>query len=123
LSRRAAIRNALLDAHSDMSVQTASVVFVRSDCEKLEQRAWQSALAEAHERAARMASLSHVALGRLLAVSEAATRSTPYSVATSGCESFEPSRSIYPSARAVENTADEVTVAVTLQATYAVAAA
>jgi uncharacterized protein YggE len=116
----AAARDAL-GADGDMSVQTASVVFTRGDCEKLEQRAWKSALAEAHERATRMASLSGVELGRVLAVSEASTGSTPYSVATSGCESFEPSRSAYPTQRAVENTAEEITVAVTLQVTYAVA--
>lgn len=56
---------------TDFNLQQVSVIFARADCDGPEKEAMGAALADARERAERLASLSHAKLGRLIAVSEA----------------------------------------------------
>jgi uncharacterized protein YggE len=109
--------------HTNYNLQAANVVFSLSNCPALEQKAWQAALADAATRARRLASLSGVKLGNILAVSEATISSSPYAPAATGCQALRlptAANVVFPST--VENTEQKVTVAVTLQVTYAVAA-
>ncbi len=117
----AAARTALRK-HTDYDLQAASVVFGFSDCASVEQEAWRAALADAADRAQQLADLSGAKLGRILAVSEAANSSSPYAPAASGCQTLRlpPAANVFFPA-AAENTEQKVTVAVTLQVTYAVA--
>lgn len=107
---------------TNYNLQAANVVFALSDCPALEQKAWQAALADAAVRARRLADLSDVRLGSILAVSEAATSSSPYTPAATGCKALRSPtgfNALLPSV--AENTEEQVTVAVSLQVTYAVA--
>jgi len=109
-----------LRKHTNYDLQAANVVFALSNCPAVEQTAWKAALADAAARAQRLANLSGVKLGNILAVSEAVISSSPYAPANSGCQAFRLptiANVVFPST--VENTQDTVTVAVTLQVTYA----
>jgi len=109
--------------HTNYNLQAANVVFSLSNCPALEQKAWRAALADAAARAQRLASLTGVKLGNILAVSEAAISASPYAPATTGCQALRlppAANVVFPST--VENTEQKVTIAVTLQVTYAVAA-
>jgi uncharacterized protein YggE len=58
---------------TNYDLQAANVVFSLSDCPSVELKAWKAALADAAVRAQRLADLSGVKLGQILAVSERAT--------------------------------------------------
>jgi len=107
--------------HTDYNIQAAAVLFTFSNCEAIEREAWQAALANAATRAQGLATLSHLKLGRILAVSEATSSTSPYLAVGNGCEALR-----HPQANIVvpnqpENTDTSATVTVTLQVTYAVA--
>jgi len=106
--------------HTDYNLQSVNVVFALSNCPTVEQTAWKAALADAAARAQKLADLTGVKLGNILAVSEAPFSASPYAPPT-GCQAMRPPSGadiLFPSA--AENTQDKVTVTVTLQVTYAV---
>ena len=108
--------------HTNYDLEAAEVIFALSNCPAVEQTAWNAALADAAARAQRLASLSGLKLGSILAVSEAAISPSPYAPASSGCQALRlPTAANLVLPSTVENTQDKVTVAVTLQVTYALA--
>jgi uncharacterized protein YggE len=109
-------------AHTDYNVQSANVVFGLSKCADVEQKAWQTALADAQTRAQRLADLSGVKLGDVLAISEAPFAASPYASATTGCQALlHPTPVNLVLTPSVENDEQKVTIGVTLQVTYAIA--
>jgi uncharacterized protein YggE len=102
------------------NLQDVSIVFMRHDCDGPEQKAMRAALADARKRAERLASLSDAKLGRLIAVSEATSggAQSPFVAQRCGAEDLlAPGLFEYQTAAA---TADETTVTVTLEVTFAV---
>jgi hypothetical protein len=104
---------------TDFDLQAVAVAFARDDCAGPEEKAMRAALADARERAARLASLSHAKLGRLVAVSEAPSGGALSLFAPKGCgvpELSTPGLFEYQSAAA---SADKITVTSTLEVTFA----
>ncbi len=104
---------------TDFNLQQVSVIFARDDCDGPEERAIGAALADARERAQRLASLSNAKLGRLIAVSEAGSGGYLAAFAPQRCgvgELLAPGFFEYQAAAA---TADEVTLTTTLEVTFA----
>jgi hypothetical protein len=104
---------------TDYNLQQVSVSFGRDDCDGPEEKAMDAALADARERAERLASLSRAKLGRLIAVSEAGSGGYLAPFAPQRCgvgDLLTPGLFEYQAATA---TADEVTVTTTLEVTFA----
>jgi uncharacterized protein YggE len=105
---------------TDYNLQGVAVVFMRDDCDGPDEKQLRAALADAQERAERLASLAHVKLGRLIAVSEATAGSSLSEFPTQGCGVhglLAPGFFEYQSAAA---TADKMTLTTTLEVTFAV---
>jgi hypothetical protein len=114
----AAAREALVGTDSEYSLQSATVIFTLENCSQLEERASKDALADAGRRAKQTAALAGVELGAVLAISEA-TFASPSGPGSTGCESLRLRGPNLITTRTVENSAEKVTIAVTLQVTYA----
>jgi uncharacterized protein YggE len=103
------------------NLQDITVVFRRKDCDDPERSAMRAALADAQTREKRLASLSHMKLGRLIAVSEATTSAGALAAFTSqSCgvgDVLTPGLFEY---QASAGTADKLTVSATLEVTFAV---
>jgi len=105
---------------TDYNLQDVAVAFVRDDCDGPEEKERRAALADAQKRAERLASLAHVKLGHLIAVSEATADSPLQSFSTQSCGIhgvLAPGLFEYQSAAA---TADKITLTTTLEVTFAV---
>lgn len=99
----------------------AGTSFRVDDCLALEAEAWEAALADARQRAERVADLMEVELGGLVSVTELEPTISPYgaSLDGGGCSSLEAVPSGFmPVPSASTNSASAVRVAIRLQATY-----
>lgn len=101
------------------ALQNIEVTFTLAECQPLEEDAQRSALDDARRRAERLAEMAGVSVGDITAISEA---STPFSyVAPGGCAALEYAPSPYYSfPYPASNSPSEVTVAASLQVTFAI---
>ena len=111
---------AAVRAHTSYGLQASNVVFGLKNCPDVEQQAWHAALADAKQRAQRLADQTGVQLGDLLAVSEVTAAPTPYSSASTGCQSLERPPAYGTLLSGAENTEERVTIEAALQVTYAI---
>ena len=111
-----------LRKETDYNLQDVAVAFVLERCEDAEARATSEALADARERAERLARLAGAKLGRVIAVSESpgGTAFAPYFVSTCG----DPEATVTPlfEFQAASGNAEEITIRTTLEVTFAVGA-
>ena len=121
-----AMLQSVLDAMEDTrgpNIQGARLIFMLEDCAALEEEAMQAALNDARTRAARMAGLLEMAPGPIITVSE--DISSPRVAAPGGgCiahESLESSGGygFFPNAGPATNNMNEVEVAISLKAAFA----
>jgi hypothetical protein len=112
-----------LEARHGPAIQNVQLAFLVNDCGTLEEAAMKAALENARQRAARMAGLLEMNLGRVIAISEehganVAVGASGGCIAMSGLASFG-LESMMSSMSPLTNSLDKVEVGILLEATFA----